>query len=206
MANSWDLTLCIDAHGHDDTQVTVIPGVGGGSAHLKVRAGLVVAHCLDAQSAMSAARAWAAATLTAQTWQPQLRDTQSTPKVAAAGAAYPLGSLLLEGRQPWHANRIGHALAVTVGPLQVRVHDMIALDTHVRVWSEAAAIATRLFPGRAVPFARLVELERRDRLRAVDEPIDRRYDRRRPGPPAPGSGPTPGGERPGPERFDRDVR
>ena len=191
MTNSWDLNLSIDARGHDDTSVTVVPGAGPSSAHLKVRAGTVIVHGLDAASAMSAARAWAAAQLTAdQTWQPPLRDIPRPVRPAGLGAAYPVGSIILDGRQPWHVDRAGHALAVTVGPLQVRAHDMTALETHIRAWTEAAAVATRLFPGRALPFARLLEHERRERLRAIDEPSNRRslgQQRRLPGPTAPGA-------------------
>lgn len=183
MTDSWDLSLSIDAHGHDDTAVTVVPGVGSGSAHLKVRAGTVIVHCIDGASAMSAARAWAAAQLSSPQWQPALRDTRRPVPPGGLGAAYPLGSVIFEGRQPWHVDRVGHALAVTVGPLQVRAHDMTALQTHIRAWTEAAAIAARVFPGRAVPFARLLEQERRERLRVVDEPIDRRYRGLEPRPP-----------------------
>ena len=175
MTDSWDLSLTIDAHGHDDTAVRIVPGAGSGSAHLRVRAGNVILHCIDSASAMSAARAWAAAQLAAPDWQPALRDARPVPAAADLGAAYPLGSIVFEGRQPWHVDLAGHALAVTVGPLQVRAHDMTALHTHVRAWTEAAAVAARVFPGRALPFARLLEQERRARLRGVDESIERRY-------------------------------
>lgn len=175
MTDSWDLSLSIDAYGHDDTAARVVPGAGSSSAHLRVRAGNVIVHCLDGASAMSAARAWAAAQLAAPDWQPVLRDTRPAPAAAGLGAAYPLGSIIFEGRQPWHVDLAGHALAVTVGPLQVRAHDMTALHTHVRAWTEAAAVAARVFPGRALPFARLLEQERQARLRGVDESIDRRY-------------------------------
>jgi hypothetical protein len=188
MSNSWDLSLSIDAHGHDDTAVAVVPGVGSSRAHLKVRAGTVVVHCIDGSSAMSAARAWAAAQLSALEWQPPLRDIRPPAPPAGSRAAYPAGSIIFEGRQPWHVDRVGHALAITVGPLQVRAYDMTALETHIRAWTHAAAVATRVFPGRAVPFARLLEQERHERLRAVDEPIDRRYRRlegRQPGLPRP---------------------
>lgn len=207
MSDSWDLSLSIDAHGHDDTAVTVAPAGGSGRPHLKVRAGTVVVHCIDGASAMSAARAWAAAQLSAAEWQPTLRDIRRPAPPVGSGAAYPAGSIIFEGRQPWHVDRVGHALAITVGPLQVRAYDMTALETHIRAWTQAAAVATRVFPGRAVPFARVLEQERQARLRAVDEPINRRYrrlDGRQPGLPQPdGKGlepPAPGLPGTGPAR------
>lgn len=113
--------------------------------------------------------------------------------------AYPVGSILFEGRQPWHVDVSAAALGVTVGPLQVRAYDTTALETHIRAWTEASAVAARLFPGKAVPFARLVELERRAALRAIDEPIERRYHRNPLRPPGPTSPDRDGPERPGPE-------
>lgn len=182
MTSSWDLSLTIDAHGHDDTQVSVVPGRGPGSPHLKVRAGLVVVHCLDGAAAMSAARAWAAARLAAMTWLPPLHETRQDPAPHGYGAAYPVGSIIFDGRQPWHVEQVGPAMSVTVGPLQVCAHDLTALDTHMRAWTEASAVATRLFPGKAVPFARLIEHERLAALRAIDSEAERRRPRRNPRP------------------------
>jgi hypothetical protein len=199
MSDSWDLTLSIDAHGHDDTRVSVVPGAGSSSAHLKVRAGLVIVHCLDGASAMSAVRAWAAAQLTAEDWPPPLRETRRPTAPPGFGSAYPAGSIIFEGRQPWNVDRVGHALAVTVGPLQIRAHDATALQTHIRAWTQAAAVATRLFPGRSWPFARLLEAERRERLRAVDEPIDRGHRRNQLRPPGRTPPDRSGDGRPGPD-------
>lgn len=179
MTSSWDLSLSIDAHGHDDTQVSVVRGHGPSSPHLKVRAGLVVVHCLDGAAVMSTALAWAAARLAATAWLPPLQDSRRDPAPRGYGTAYPVGSIIFEGRQPWHVEETGRQMSVTVGPLQVRAHDVTALDTHIRVWTEASAIATRLFPGKAVPFARLVEHERLAALRAVDAEAERHRQRRK---------------------------
>lgn len=179
MTSSWDLSFIIDAHGHDDTQVSVVPGYGPSSPHLKVRTGLVLVQCLDGAAAMSAARAWAVARLATTHWLPPLHEARRPPTPHGAGAAYPLGSIIFEGRQPWHVENVGMALSVTVGPLQVRLHDVTAVDTHVRAWTEASAVAARLFPGKAVPFARMVEHERISALRAMDAQNERLRQRRK---------------------------
>lgn len=180
MTSSWDLSLSIDAHGHDDTQVGVVPGFVGGSPHLKVRTGLVIVHCLDAAAAVTAGLAWASARLAGMTWLPPLNDTRRPH--TETGAAYPMGSIYFEGRQPWHLELVDSSLSVTVGPLQVIAHDATALDTHIRAWTEASAVATRLFPGKAVPFARLVEHQRIAQLRALDREAERRGGKGRPNP------------------------
>jgi hypothetical protein len=174
MTTSWDLSLSIESRGHGDTHVSVVPGVPLRSPHLKVRVGGVVVHCLDGAATMSAARAWANAHVQAGSWLPALRDPVRQPVPAGLGAAYPAGSIILEGRQAWQVSHSGHALDITVGPLRVRVHDMTALDTHVRAWSQASAVALRTFPGKALPFARLVEQERYAPLRAAEAAAERR--------------------------------
>lgn len=194
MTSPWDLSFSIDAHGHDDTHVGVVPGYGSSAPHLKVRTGLVVVHCLDGAAAMSAARAWAVARLATTHWLPSLYEAEraTTPPEAGTGigAAYPAGSIYFEGRQPWHVEHAGLALSITVGPLQVRVHDATAVDTHIRAWTEASAFATRLFPGKAVPFARLVEHERISALRALDAERERNRPRRNTRAEAPVTQPT----------------
>lgn len=180
MTTAWDLTLSIDARGHDDTRVATLPAGSGGQRQLLVRVGLVTVHCLDGASAMSAGLAWATARFHARSWLPDLdAPLEPTPPGAAAGssefgAAYPTGSILLDGRQRWQVTPRGMALAVTVGPLQVRVHDWTALDTHVRAWTEASAVASRLFPGKSLPFNQLVNQARRNACREWDATVDRR--------------------------------
>jgi hypothetical protein len=66
-----------------------------------------------------------------------------------------------------------------VGPLAVRAHDITALDTHIRAWAEASALAARVFPGKAVPFGQLVEHQRRQAIQALDDAPTRRTPRRR---------------------------
>jgi hypothetical protein len=191
MTSSWDLGLTIDARGHDDTQVRVVRWAGLTSEHLTVRVGTVLVHCIDGAGAMSAGRAWAAARLEAEDWRPPLREPSPTARPAAAGAAYPVGSVVFEGRQPWQVRRAGDALEVVVGPLAVRAHDITALDTHIRAWAEASALAARVFPGKAVPFGQLVEHQRRQTIRALDESPTRRAPKRRQTavpPPPPGRG------------------
>jgi hypothetical protein len=187
MTTSWDLTLSIDAHGHDDTQVSTPPMGGSSGRQLLVRVGLVTVHCLDGASAMSAGLAWARARLHAREWLPDLqtqedRSARRPPVSSEFGGAFPSGSVIFDGRQPWQVTPRDSSLAVTVGPLQVTVHDWTALDTHVRAWTEASAVATRLYPGKAMAFNQLVNVARRDALREVDAQIERRSNanRRRP--------------------------
>ncbi len=192
MTDSWDLSLSIDAHGHDDTNVSVARGVGERSAHVRVRTGLVLVHCLGPAAAMSAAQAWACARVAGMTWLPPLHDRRRpAPAPQSLGVAYPSATVIFDGRQQWHVQQLGAAMSITVGPLQVLAHDATALDTHIRAWTEASAVAARLFPGRAVPFSRLVEHERIAQLKAVDRETEQRRQRRRPRPLTP---PPPGRE------------
>jgi hypothetical protein len=174
MTSSWDLSLSIEARGHDDTHVSVVPGHGGSSPRLNVRVGSVVVHCLDGTAVMSAAQAWARARVAAVPWSPGLREPRRQPPGVGYGAAYPAASVILDGRQQWQVSLTGPALDVTVGPLLVRVHDVTALETHVRAWAQASAAAIRVFPGKAVSFARLVEHERFADVRAVEQAQQRR--------------------------------
>ena len=180
MTASWSLSLSIDAHGHDDTNVRIWPSRGPGTDHLVVRVGMVTVFCLDGDAASSAGLAWATARLKAREWLPDLDDDDRLAAPPAHdrmyGGAFPAGSLILDGRQRWSVTPRPDHLAVTVGPLQVNVYDFTALDTHVRAWTEATAVATRLFPNRAVPFNLLVTQARRDALREVDRRIDKTSD------------------------------
>ncbi len=89
-----------------------------------------------------------------------------------------MGSIIFEGRQHWQASNTGDAIEVTVGPLLVRVRDMTALDTHVRAWTEASALAARVYPGKSLPFAQLVAQQRVAVLRALDSQPTRRPARK----------------------------
>jgi hypothetical protein len=168
MTSSWELSLSIEARGHDDTHVGVVPGHGGSSPHLNVRVGSVVVHCLDPRAVMSSSEAWAKARVEAESWMPAIRGPRPRPPVSGYGAAYPAASVILDGRQPWQVSHTGPVMDVTVGPLLVRVHDVTALETHVRAWAQASAIAARAFPGKAVPFARLVEHARYAEVRSLE--------------------------------------
>ena len=168
MTTSWELSLSIEARGHDDSHVGVVPGHGGSSPHLNVRVGSVVVHCLDPRAVMSSSEAWAKARVEAESWMPAIRQARQRPPATGYGAAYPAASVILDGRQRWQVSHTGPVMDVTVGPLLVRVHDMTALETHVRAWAQASAIATRAFPGKAVPFARLLEHARYAEVRALE--------------------------------------
>lgn len=185
MTTSWELSLSIEARGHDDTHVGVVPGHGGRSPHLNVRVGTVVVHCLDPRAVMSSAEAWAKARVEAESWMPAIRDPRQRPPASGYGAAYPAASVILDGRQRWQVSHAGPVLDVTVGPLLVRVHDVTALETHVRAWAQASAVATRAFPGKAVPFARLVEHARYAEIRSLETAQVQRQSARPRGPRAP---------------------
>lgn len=168
MTTSWELSLSIDARGHDDSHVSVAPGHGGSSPHLNVRVGTVVVHCLDPRAVMSASEAWAKARVEAESWMPAIRGPRQRPPASGYGVAYPAASVILDGRQRWQVSHTGPVMDVTVGPLLVRVHDVTALETHVRAWAQASAIAARAFPGRALPFARLLEHARYAEVRSIE--------------------------------------
>lgn len=186
MSDAWKLSLSIEARGHDDTRVGLVRAVGGGSPYLRVRTGGVVVHCLGPAAAMSAGEAWACARLASETWLPPLDNRRPVAPVPQLGAAYPSASVIFDGRQPWHVDQAGPAMSITIGPLKVLAYDITALDTHIRAWTEATAVATQLFPGKALPFARLVEHQRVAQVRASDQRPERRQPRpqvRRPDPP-----------------------
>ena len=159
MTKPWDISLFVDAVGQDEARVRVGRGGHEQRPHLIVRTGLVLVYCLDAQAAMSTAQAWAAARVRISDWLPTEPPARPAP-APGFGGAHPGGSVIFEGRQPWNLSTRGEGLTVTVGPLSVRVRDWTALDTHVRAWSEASAVAMRIFPGRSVPFTKLLERAR----------------------------------------------
>jgi hypothetical protein len=176
MTTPWEVRLNIDARGHDDTQVTAVPRDRVNGPQLRVRVGMVVMHCLDASSVMSAGMAWATARLLSREWLPDWQGPQDplSPRVREQyGWASTAGSVIFDGRQPWHAAAQTLTMVVTVGPLRVAVHDFMALDTHLRAWMEASAQATRLFPGRAVSFNDLLDRARAAELRRIDSAIDK---------------------------------
>jgi hypothetical protein len=183
MTTSWELSLSIDARGHDDTQVRAVRSGSPGRDHLVVRVGLVTVHCLNGDAASSAGLAWATARLKAREWLPDLGlDDHPAARPADEreyGVAVPAGSLILDGRQRWRVVPRPDSLAVTVGALQVNVYDFTALDTHVRAWTEGTAVATRLFPNKAVPFTRLAQQARQDAIRDADRRSERARDARR---------------------------
>jgi hypothetical protein len=182
MTASWELSFTVDAHGHEQARVWTLPIVGSPSRQLVVRVGRVTVGCLDGASAMSAGMAWATARWQTREWLPEAPEEPWRARLVPDtpyGGAYPAGSILLDGRQPWQVTPEGMALRVTVGPLQVVVHDLTALDTHVRAWTEASAMAARLFPGKAMPFNRLVDQARKDHYREIDATRDRERSRRR---------------------------
>jgi hypothetical protein len=181
MTTPWGLQLSIDARGHDDTRVSTQRLVGTDQQQLLVRVGLVVVHCLDGAAAMSAGLAWATARVHAREWlpdaeEPELRARRATSRY---GGAFPTGSVFYDGHQPWQVTPKEQVLVVTVGPLQVNVHDWIALDTHLRAWTEASAVAAKVFPGKAVPFGRLIDKARTNAFREIDAKLERDRNRRR---------------------------
>lgn len=144
----------MDAFGHDDTHVS-IQTAWDHRRHLQVRTGSVLIYCLDGAALTSTAQAWAAAQVHAADWLP--RNQAAPPdRPTAAGAAYPVGSVIFTGRQPVNLSTQGDGLLVTVGCVQIRVRDNTALDTHVRAWAQASDLGTRVFPGRAAPFGHLL--------------------------------------------------
>ncbi len=186
MNQPWDLTLTVDAIGHDDSQIQVVRAGPHGLSHLKVRTGSLLVHCLDGNSVTTMAQAWATAKVRAQ----ELLPDRSFPvrREAAEGASYPVGEVVMEGRQRWTVTQPHDgdlAMVVTVGCLQVRVHDRVALDTQLRVWAAATAHGGRLFPGRTPAFNRLVEQARIAEIERATRAHDLRGHGRRPGPERP---------------------
>ena len=176
MTTPWDVRLSIDARGHDDVQVTAVPDGRATGPQLRVRVGMVVVHCLSASAVMSTGMAWATARLLSREWLPDWQGPDASVSAREReqyGWASTAGSVIFDGRQPWHAAAHTLTMVVTVGPLRVAVHDFTALDTHLRAWTEASALATRVFPGRAVPFNDLLDRARAAELRRVDGAIDK---------------------------------
>lgn len=183
MSRPWELTLTVDARGHDDTQVRVVRTGPQHLPHLRVRTGSLLVHCLDAGAVNSVAEAWATARV--RMGDLLVREAAPPRHPAQQGAAYPVGEVILEGRQSWsitepHATQFDGL--VTVGCLRVRVHDRVALDTQVRAWSEAAAHARHIFGGRTPPFGRLLEQARITAVQQAAREHDRSVGRGRPRP------------------------
>jgi hypothetical protein len=177
MTKPWDVSLFVDAVGQDEARVRVGRGGHEQRPHLTVRTGLVLVYCIDAAAAMSAAQAWAAARVRISDWLPTEPPARPA-RVPGYGQAHPASSVIFEGRQPWNLSTRGEGLTVTVGCLSVRVRDWTALDTHVRAWSEASAVAMRIFPGRAVPFTQLVQQARISSIQRAAGERQRRGPRR----------------------------
>lgn len=90
MTTPWKWELCVDAAGHEETRVKIVPIGPDRSPYLLVRTGTVMVHCLGPSAVMSTAEAWAAARVRASDWLP----TDATPvpaRISSAGAAYPAG-------------------------------------------------------------------------------------------------------------------
>lgn len=176
MSKPWDVVLSIDSVGPQDAQVRI--GVSGANRtpHVNVRVGSLLVHCLDPASVMSVASAWAAAEVRIGGWLP----TTAPPRPSAApgfGAAYPVGSVIFEGRQPWTVSTAGDGLTVTFGCVRVAVRDRAALETNTRAWREASAISAKLYPGRAVPYGQLL---RRAQITSIQRAAGEQQQAQRP--------------------------
>ena len=170
MTRPWDVQVSIDAVGHDDAQVRVVTSPGSSRPHILVRTGSVLVHCLDGAAVTSAASAWAAGQVRVGDWLPRQPAPRERPP-GGFGDAYPAGSVILDGRQRWAISTAGEGLTVAIGCLHVQVRDRVALDTHVCAWAQASALATRVYPGRAVPYAQLVRRAQISSIRrAAGEP------------------------------------
>jgi hypothetical protein len=60
--------------------------------------------------------------------------------------------------------------------LTVRVHDKVALDTHVRAWAQASAYTGRVYSRRTPPFDQLLEQAQIAAVRMATREHDRRID------------------------------
>jgi hypothetical protein len=158
MANDWKLTLAVDATGQDDAHVRLRPVGAGRPPYVVVRVGAVIAHCVGPSSVASGAQAWAAAQARVETGVLEFPFYNERHKPdPMQGLAVPSGSVVFDGPQPWAISTlVGAGAIVTIGCLKVHVHDRTALDVHVRAWAAASDLATKAFPGRHVPFSRLV--------------------------------------------------
>jgi hypothetical protein len=160
MANDWKLTLGVVASGHDDTHVRLRTLGAGRDPYVVVRVGSVMAHCLGAAAVGSGAQAWAAARARVETGAldfPGFETGGRPGPTGGAGVAVPCGSVVFDGAQRWAVSSVrGAGVLVTIGCVQVQARDRVAFDLHVRAWAEAADLASHAYPGRTVPFSRMV--------------------------------------------------
>jgi hypothetical protein len=181
MAKPWDLTLTVDAAGHDTAHVRFRRlSPDGAHPHLSVRTGPLLIYCLDPRSVTDMASAWATAQVRAAHLLPV--DPQPRPPSRTLGTAYPISEVVLEGRQRWTIAepKIGQReLRVSVGWLSLRVHDRVALDTQVRAWAQASAFGGKVFGRRTPPFDHLLEQAQIAAVRDAARDHDRRVERNR---------------------------
>ena len=86
----------------------------------------------------------------------------------------------MEGRQHWNVAepKTGrHELLLSVGQVTFRVHDRVALDTHVRAWAQASAFTGRVYSRRTPPFDQLLEQAQIAAVRMAARDHDRRVER-----------------------------
>jgi hypothetical protein len=181
MNTPWDLQFTVDAAGADGHRVGTRSSGPGARPHLIVRTGPLIVYAVDGDSVTTMAQAWARASVTARKDLPTITERRR-PAKRQPGAAYPVGDVVVEGKQhfdviPPHFGQ--HHAVVTTGWLTVRVHDQFSLDTHVRAWKQASAVGQRVLRTRPVPFARLLEAERRRAIELARRPPQRRSGPRR---------------------------
>jgi len=180
MGKPWDLALSVDAVGHDDAHVRARRFTRQGAhPHLSVRTGPVIVYCLDARSVTDMASAWAAAHVRGAHLLPVETPTQRSRTVL--GSAFPIAEVVMEGRQRWNIAepQTGRReLLLSVGQVTFRVHDRVALDTHVRAWAQASAFTARVYSRHAPPFGELLEQAQIAAVRMAAREHDRRVERR----------------------------
>jgi hypothetical protein len=173
------MALTVDAIGHDAAHVRARRFTAQGAhPHLSVRTGPVIVYCLDARSVTDMASAWAAAHVRGAHRLPV--ESPATPASKELGSAFPIAEIVMEGRQHWNiaGPEAGqHPLLVSVGKLTFRVHDRVALDTHVRAWAQASAFTGRVYSRRTPPFDQLLEQAQIAAVRTAARDHDRRVER-----------------------------
>ena len=165
MSSIWPIELVVDAHGGDEVRAYPRRNTPDGTAHVAVRAGPVLVHCLDARALQDSAAAWARAVVLSEDALPSTPHPVADPLREAAGYGSPAGIVMAEGPQRWevHAPHPDHPFTTVSSPwLTVRVHDQKALDAHVRAWAFGTDLAQLVYRSRPVPFNRLLE-QARDR-------------------------------------------
>ena len=160
MTNDWKLSLGVVASGHDDARVSLRPLGRGRPPYVVVRVGAVIAHCLGPEAVGSCGQAWAAASARVAARGlgfPAHSGRGAPPPTRAGGLDVPSGSVVFDGAQPWAVTVVpGGGVRVSVGSVQVQARDRDAFDVHVRAWADAVDFATRIYPGRSVPFTRML--------------------------------------------------